>query len=394
MYLFILLVIVLVLECIYYFTTMASKKKNNIEYYREIPSKEKPAIVGFLTKGNVDGNDIMATILDLWQKGYIEVTYEYINDIEQCILYDTGKERFMILSDFENYLLDELFRMDKRVVLDEFISSPRFETTFNGVGNMIRKRADIGSKHKVSFKRLANKINFITNYIVLGFAIFFAILYPIINNLYISIALGYLISLGLFLFIKNILIKNKKTEQLLISYSLITSAIFFILMLVLFLLDSTIKADNFILNICNVILCVVLLINLFLSNNKKWSSVNYIDYIVLIYAVISACLMNVIGLSISIIYIAHKIYINSPDHIYYSNDTELQKWLALKKYLNDFTVIGERENKEIALWNEYLIYAIAMGVNKKNIMEYAELAHVKLINKNFMEKRYMENIDF
>jgi len=394
MYLSIFLIIILILEFIYYIITMNSKKDNSNDYYRDIPSNENPAIIGYLTKENVDGNDIMATILDLWKKGYIDVRYEYVNDKEQCILYETEKQRFMILKDYENYLLDELFRNGKRMILDDYISSDRFEATFKGIGNMIKKRIDIKTKHKISFKRLLNKINFLVVYLVLGFSLFFSILYPIINNFYISILLGYVLSISLFLFIKNILIKKKELEQLLFSYSIAMSILLIGIIIGLYLLDNNVYKDNIIFNIFNIITSIILLINIFLSNNKKWRSLNYIDYIIIIYSLISIIFMNSIGLCLCIIYISHKIYINSPNHIYYSNDEELRKWLGLKNFLNDFSIINERESEEIKIWNDYLIYAIAMGVNKKCIMEYAKLSNIKLINQSFLEKHYLENFDY
>lgn len=41
-----------------------------------------------------------------------------------------------------------------------------------------------------------------------------------------------------------------------------------------------------------------------------------------------------------------------------------------------------------------LLYGIAMGVNKKVVIEYAKLANIKLINNSILDKCYSENILF
>ena len=39
--------------------------------------------------------------------------------------------------------------------------------------------------------------------------------------------------------------------------------------------------------------------------------------------------------------------------------------LGLRKYLLDFSLIGEREIKEMKLWKEYLVYATLFGIADK-----------------------------
>lgn len=53
-----------------------------------------------------------------------------------------------------------------------------------------------------------------------------------------------------------------------------------------------------------------------------------------------------------------------------------QKWKKFKKYLNDFSMIKEYPPSSIVIWNEYLIYATALGV-AKNVQKAME----KLIPK-------------
>lgn len=385
--------IILVIESFCYFK-LKSSNKTKFDYYRDIPSNENPAIIGLMVKGNVDGNDIMATILDLWKKGYIDVQYRYVNNEEKCILLDNEKDRFLTLKDYENYLLDELFKDSKEIVFDDFISSPKFEIIFKNVGNMIQKRVDIKSFHKISKKKIFNKINFLVNYMVLGYSIFFSFLYLLTSNFAISIIFGYIINLIIFLLIKNVILNVNRIEHLVLGYSVALSVVYFGLLVIVYLLSNYIYEVNNYITILNMIISVVLLISMLLGNIKNILFHNFTDTLIFIFSIVSIIFNNIIGVCICIIYFSNRIYLLSPNHVNYSNSSELEKWQALKKFLNDFSVINERELMEVKIWDKYLIYAIAMGVNKKSIEKYIKLSNIKLINMNIINKYYVENIDY
>ncbi len=118
MLLTILIIIIMLTESIYYIYFINTHKQEKIDYFRDIPSNENPAIVGLMVKGNVDGNDIIATLLDLSERGYIDIEYKIINDIEKCVIKESDKDRLLTLKDYENYLLDELFKESKEGSID------------------------------------------------------------------------------------------------------------------------------------------------------------------------------------------------------------------------------------------------------------------------------------
>ena len=68
--------IVLIIIVLYSLTIrkLFLEKSESQTYIREIPIEDSPAYVGKIIKGHVDGNDIVATILDLSQKGYIKIS--------------------------------------------------------------------------------------------------------------------------------------------------------------------------------------------------------------------------------------------------------------------------------------------------------------------------------
>lgn len=53
-----------------------------------------------------------------------------------------------------------------------------------------------------------------------------------------------------------------------------------------------------------------------------------------------------------------------------------QKLEGLKNYLRDYSLMDERESKEIELWDDYLIYSVMFGHNKKIIEEYEKYIEI------------------
>lgn len=64
--------------------------------------------------------------------------------------------------------------------------------------------------------------------------------------------------------------------------------------------------------------------------------------------------------------------------------------LGFKKFLNDFTLIAERETKEVELWDEYLIFAALFGIADKVAKE------MKAIQPNFVQESefFDDDVDF
>lgn len=351
MYLTILLVIILLLECVYYIYFINKNKQEKVEYFRDIPSNESPAIVGLMVKGNVDGNDIIATILDLWEKEYINVEYKTVDGKQKCIIKDAGKDRFIILKDYENYLLDQMFKEGNEIVFENFVDSPNFESIFNNIGKMISKRVDIKKIHKVSYKRLGAKVNFLINVFVLGFALFFPFIYLLAKKILLSVIISYLINFIMLLFTnKNITKEKNDIEHLLFGISFCCSIIYFEIITILYLLSNYTYQSNLYLNIANIFTTILQFILLFIGEYNKKNSITTSDFLFLIYSIISIIFNNLVGISICIIYFSHRIYLKSNKHSYLSKENEIDKWIALKKFLNEFSLIKERNVNEVQLW--------------------------------------------
>ncbi len=394
------LFLIFIFNLIYFFKIKSiSNSKLKLDYYREIPSNESPAIVGYMIKGNCDGNDVVATLLDLNYRGYINIQYELIDGVEKSVISLTDKDRFMVLKDFENFLLDELFKNNEKVILDDYFSSHQFQEIFNPFGNMIKKRVELQSTHKISTKKNISKISFITHFVSLGFSISFPLLFLILRKsidvIYI-IGISFIINFCFFYIYKLLVDKSRyKLDQYLINYSYISLVLFIGIIIILYMINNIILINSepyiMILNILSSMLLTISLFKPFIKTNKNYE---FLDYYFIILGFVSTIFLDIIGICLSSLYLSLKIYILSPNHINLRPETEIEKWIALKQFLNDFSIINERGEKEVNLWEKYLIYAIAMGVNKKCILKYSDLLKLKLINDNVLSKFYIEKIDY
>jgi len=62
---------------------------------------------------------------------------------------------------------------------------------------------------------------------------------------------------------------------------------------------------------------------------------------------------------------------------------EKEEWKALKNYMENFSLLNEREIPELALWEKYLVYATAFGVADK-VLDQLKLKYPELTDENYM----------
>jgi len=58
----------------------------------------------------------------------------------------------------------------------------------------------------------------------------------------------------------------------------------------------------------------------------------------------------------------------------YKSALEIKKWKAFKKYISDFSVMKDAPVTLLKIWDEYLVYAIALGVAQKLLENLKELS--------------------
>ena len=77
---------------------------------------------------------------------------------------------------------------------------------------------------------------------------------------------------------------------------------------------------------------------------------------------------------------------------------EQEQWKGLKKYMENFSLLNEREVPELVLWEKYLVYATAFGVADKVLkqlkIKYPELTDEYMLNNGFMYMYMMDRYNF
>ncbi len=67
---------------------------------------------------------------------------------------------------------------------------------------------------------------------------------------------------------------------------------------------------------------------------------------------------------------------------------EKEMWKGLKKYMEDFSMLKEREIPEIAIWEHFLVYATAFGIADKVIKQ------LKIVYKEFGRSLYLDDSSY
>lgn len=74
---------------------------------------------------------------------------------------------------------------------------------------------------------------------------------------------------------------------------------------------------------------------------------------------------------------------------------EQEAWKGLKRYMEDFSLLNEREVPELVLWEKYLVYATAFGIADKVLAQlkvrYPQLADESYMISNGYTYMYMMN---
>lgn len=67
---------------------------------------------------------------------------------------------------------------------------------------------------------------------------------------------------------------------------------------------------------------------------------------------------------------------------------EQEKWKALKRYMEEYSMLKEREVLELGIWEKYLVYATAFGIGQKVIKQ------LKITYPELSEENYVINNDY
>lgn len=62
---------------------------------------------------------------------------------------------------------------------------------------------------------------------------------------------------------------------------------------------------------------------------------------------------------------------------------EKEEWKGLKRYMEDFSLLNEREVPELALWEKYLVFATAFGISDK-VLSQLKVRYPEIADENYM----------
>lgn len=403
-----MLVFILIIVIAYTFILRKKLLKDKMQYiyYRDIPSSDSPAFVGKIVKGHTDGNDIIATILDLNYRGYIRIETEEIKGKEKRVLYLEKSVRTTELQEHEMFLINKIFKNNSRVIVEDYIKSNKFKQDFKAFDKMLERRIERKTIYRNSLLKNVNKILLLISYFIFGISIFYSIMLPItlgVNNVIrfdtkTAIIMNLIISVILYLLVsyKYILYIEKSTNareniNLSITYIILSVVLGCCIIFNNYNNIFSIFYEEFIWYkvIVNFIISIVTMMYMF-NIIKHTEKEEYLYYVFIIISLFAIILNMKLAMGISIIFFITYIFFKSPKHSNLKQDDYVCKWISFKKYLEDYSMLSDQESNAIVIWEKYLIYAIALGINKKIIKKYAKLNNIQLLNEVYLKKVYVE----
>lgn len=383
--------------------TLLKNKKEKI-YCREIPSNDSPAFVGKIIKGHVDGNDLIATILDLTYKGYIRIEIERIKGKEKRVLYLQKNVKSLELKEYEIFIINQIFKTNEKIIFDDYIKSSKFKQDFKVFDNMMDRRSEIRSTYKSSVLKNTNKIILLTLFLLFGIIIFYSIVLPITMSISSMITdntkikvIGNIAVSGLIYILvsyKYISYINKTTNaqeniNLIITYIILSVIICLTIGFNSFekifeILNRELNWYNIIINFS---LSAITILYMFNILRKKE---DYLYYFFIIVGIIAIIIGLNLTMGICTIFLGTYIFFKSPKHVKLEQDDYIYKWLGFKEYLEDYSLMSDQEENAMLIWEKYLIYAVSLGVNKKIIKKYGNLNNTILLDDLYLKKFYTE----
>ncbi len=117
---------------------------------------------------------------------------------------------------------------------------------------------------------------------------------------------------------------------------------------------------------------------------------------------VGAIFLLFIFLPLSIVFIINAIYCykikNRSNVLTQAGLDQKEMWKGLKKYMEDFSLLKEREVPELVIWEKYLVYATAFGIADKVLKQlkivYPNIDQTDMLNTStYMYFMYHSNFD-
>ena len=304
------------------------------------------------------------------------------------------------------FLINKIFKNNSRVIFENYIKSNKFKQDFKAFDKMLERRIERKTIYKNSLLKNVNKILLLISYFIFEISIFYSIMLPItlggnnvirfdtktaiIMNLIISVILYLLVSYKYILYIEKST-NARENINLSITYIILSVVLGCCIIFNNYNNILSIFYEEFIWYkvIVNFIISIVTMMYMF-NIIKHTEKEEYLYYVFIIISLFAIILNMKLAMGISIIFFVTYIFFKSPKHSNIKQDDYVCKWISFKKYLEDYSMLSEQESNAIVIWEKYLIYAIALGINKKIIKKYAKLNNIQLLNEVYLKKVYVE----
>ncbi len=113
---------------------------------------------------------------------------------------------------------------------------------------------------------------------------------------------------------------------------------------------------------------------------KKWKKkTNFYVIILIVLFFLSPLMMFLLGIYISLIVCAIAAYSNTKKISILSErgNIEKEEWLALERYMNDYSLLKEKLVPDVVLWEKFLVYATTFGISKK-VIKQLKIVHPEM----------------
>lgn len=281
----------------------------NNEYFREIPDAATPEDVSYLFNRSISEKAMSATIMDLIRRKII--TQEKIDDKNYQLTLSGDKSS---LSTKESYLISLIFGSKDTITTKEMKKNAR--TNYNSVTSyyddykrVALKDAMARNYYETNVKNAGKNSN--TFWIVLSVGFFICCFFPPLFIIGFLLLIGY----AIYKYLKSF------TEDM--NKAIVTS-------------------NLLVLGIVSVIMTFYILIA-----NLMYKTAIF-GYLILLLGVIIVATWYAI-----------------PTKKTYEGALAYKKWKALEKFLREFGSFADKEVPEIALWEQYLVFATLFGCAKE-----------------------------
>ncbi len=123
---------------------------------------------------------------------------------------------------------------------------------------------------------------------------------------------------------------------------------------------------------------------LFLANSNKFLMIVLSMLLTLPYGVMTSITeLTPLKIILLIMMVVNSVYIITLKKRSKHAIAEYYDWISFKNFLQDFSKLDERELPEIKLWEHYLVYAIALGVNEEVTKQLAQMPSYQEYNSTY-----------